>query len=81
MAEAVVGEEMPKEQHDAETKSDPLLKELNEIRRRRTDGDKRSVFTKKENPVLLMGIAYGICLLYTSPSPRDLSTSRMPSSA
>ena len=29
------------------------------------------------------GIAFGasICLLYTSPSPRDLSTSRMPSSA
>ena len=28
-------------------------------------------------------IKYGfpICLLYTSPSPRDLSTSRMPSSA
>ena len=25
-------------------------------------------------------IVYG-CLLYTSPSPRDLSTSRMPSSA
>ena len=24
---------------------------------------------------------YGCCLLYTSPSPRDLSTSRMPSSA
>ena len=24
---------------------------------------------------------YAICLLYTSPSPRDLSTSRMPSSA
>ena len=24
---------------------------------------------------------YTICLLYTSPSPRDLSTSRMPSSA
>ena len=28
---------------------------------------------------LLTGIA--ACLLYTSPSPRDLSTSRMPSSA
>ena len=28
-------------------------------------------------PILL----FGICLLYTSPSPRDLSTSRMPSSA
>ena len=26
-------------------------------------------------------IYQGICLLYTSPSPRDLSTSRMPSSA
>ena len=25
--------------------------------------------------------AFNICLLYTSPSPRDLSTSRMPSSA
>ena len=24
---------------------------------------------------------YGICLLYTSPSPRDMWTSRMPSSA
>ena len=24
---------------------------------------------------------FGRCLLYTSPSPRDLSTSRMPSSA
>ena len=34
-----------------------------------------------------MGLAHGdkfgiwACLLYTSPSPRDLSTSRMPSSA
>ena len=26
-------------------------------------------------------VYYNICLLYTSPSPRDLSTSRMPSSA
>ena len=25
--------------------------------------------------------AHNFCLLYTSPSPRDLSTSRMPSSA
>ena len=29
----------------------------------------------------VIGIAYETCLLYTSPSPRDLSTSRMPSSA
>ena len=27
------------------------------------------------------GFLFIICLLYTSPSPRDLSTSRMPSSA
>ena len=27
------------------------------------------------------GYWYNFCLLYTSPSPRDLSTSRMPSSA
>ena len=27
------------------------------------------------------GFLYRFCLLYTSPSPRDLSTSRMPSSA
>ena len=27
------------------------------------------------------GELFGSCLLYTSPSPRDLSTSRMPSSA
>ena len=27
------------------------------------------------------GIWFARCLLYTSPSPRDLSTSRMPSSA
>ena len=33
------------------------------------------IFTQNET-----GIRY-ICLLYTSPSPRDLSTSRMPSSA
>ena len=42
------------------------------------------------NPRLRSAIALGkaqnmpkdnICLLYTSPSPRDLSTSRMPSSA
>ena len=32
-------------------------------------------------PVIASGGVSSICLLYTSPSPRDLSTSRMPSSA
>ena len=30
---------------------------------------------------LMMLAGFETCLLYTSPSPRDLSTSRMPSSA
>ena len=33
------------------------------------------------SPFLLPIYAVYLCLLYTSPSPRDLSTSRMPSSA
>ena len=32
-------------------------------------------------PDISSGTGVGSCLLYTSPSPRDLSTSRMPSSA
>ena len=31
--------------------------------------------------LIAAGVLFLICLLYTSPSPRDLSTSRMPSSA
>ena len=31
--------------------------------------------------LMALGVKPGDCLLYTSPSPRDLSTSRMPSSA
>ena len=50
MGEAIVGEELPKEAPEPESKSDSLLKELNEIRRRRTDGDKRSIFAKKGKP-------------------------------
>ena len=45
------------------------------------------VFWKTHDPTTLnrqgadQGTQYRSCLLYTSPSPRDLSTSRMPSSA
>ena len=41
-----------------------------------------ALFGKKSipQPMLEPGL-YLCCLLYTSPSPRDLSTSRMPSSA
>ena len=36
--------------------------------------------TKKDHPRIIVGHDYR-CLLYTSPSPRDRSLSRMPSSA
>ena len=40
------------------------------------------VQTLEGTPALVHGGPFAnICLLYTSPSPRDLSTSRMPSSA
>ena len=35
----------------------------------------------KDIPGVTLDADDNICLLYTSPSPRDLSTSRMPSSA
>ena len=39
------------------------------------------VRAKNTTEILTKNIALYSCLLYTSPSPRDLSTSRMPSSA
>ena len=38
---------------------------------------------KKGNDIRIFDVREqsSVCLLYTSPSPRDLSTSRMPSSA
>ena len=44
------------------------------------------LFCLKNNELRVMDLVdltgkYSHCLLYTSPSPRDLSTSRMPSSA
>ena len=41
----------------------------------------REVLEGKKVVVVDDSIVRGTCLLYTSPSPRDLSTSRMPSSA
>ena len=46
-------------------------------------GTVSGTFTVTENPTPVLSVPADICacLLYTSPSPRDLSTSRMPSSA
>ena len=48
--------------------------------------DRKTVYAKRSNELddvadMLTGDLNLACLLYTSPSPRDLSTSRMPSSA
>ena len=48
------------------------------------NGNSITVSFGKKNSIEQCGMPYGTtisCLLYTSPSPRDLSTSRMPSSA
>ena len=49
-----------------------------------SDGSSEPTATNVDNAGVvdaLVGLATTTCLLYTSPSPRDLSTSRMPSSA
>ena len=45
-----------------------------------TGTDNTGIEVTKSTTTLADG-SYLFCLLYTSPSPRDLSTSRMPSSA
>ena len=50
------------------------------------DGELKQVNSSEylaDKKIILVGVpgAFTPCLLYTSPSPRDLSTSRMPSSA
>ena len=42
---------------------------------------KRTVDNHVSNMFTKTGSKNRVCLLYTSPSPRDLTTSRMPSSA
>ena len=43
--------------------------------------DVQVVAVRSKNRDGYTAVQLGACLLYTSPSPRDLSTSRMPSSA
>ena len=57
--------------------SDLNLKEVEPITKINLRGNKREFFTKV-GQVLSVILP---CLLYTSPSPRDISGSRMPSSA
>ena len=45
------------------------------------DGNRMIDYVGTWGPAILGHAPECVCLLYTSPSPRDLSTSRMPSSA
>ena len=54
---------------------DELRYKEEQIKKDKSDGIKAEARYTTVNEV------YELCLLYTSPSPRDLSTSRMPSSA
>ena len=49
------------------------------IRQKESEGNRTQLYQDKLGEDLYQQIIS--CLLYTSPSPRDLSTSRMPSSA
>ena len=63
---------------------------LGSMKEFQTEVDDKKKFTKEIEELIQNGGMYwikdedgeiGICLLYTSPSPRDQLTSRMPSSA
>ena len=64
-----------------------ILKSIEEARNTTTKTPEQEIITllsaENINPETGCGIRnyFATCLLYTSPSPRDLSTSRMPSSA
>ena len=59
-----------------ELKIDASLSENDALKKLKSISKKNVIFRN----FIGMGY-YNTCLLYTSPSPRDLSTSRMPSSA
>ena len=75
----------------SEDREHPALRNVAKVLDRQKDSEEFAV----ESAVLLLGVTQLLreerertvvglredCLLYTSPSPRDLSTSRMPSSA
>ena len=54
---------------------------LGSMKEFQTEVDDKKKFTKEIEELIQNGGMYWICLLYTSPSPRDGLLSRMPSSA
>ena len=63
-----------------ESDSNKLFEMILEEARNITNADGRTLYSKNETGDLQFEILRN-CLLYTSPSPRDIRRSRMPSSA
>ena len=57
----------------------PILTVISQEKRATEISEK--LLAQAEEVLKVFGLEWRTCLLYTSPSPRDLSTSRMPSSA
>ena len=83
---------LKKERNDAQAKAKKLFMEANSIRestpQKKGDTEPEPEWAKDRLQQRLDALDLSLqtnwgthCLLYTSPSPRDLSTSRMPSSA
>ena len=60
---------------------DDPMKDLKVLLHCEEDTDVDAVIVEAIDEIEELREQVNICLLYTSPSPRDLSTSRMPSSA
>ena len=61
--------------------SELLLKILNKTSLENEKGDDKELFVDENWKINSKNMSNIICLLYTSPSPRDNRVSRMPSSA
>ena len=60
---------------------DRYIGQLKQFIRNYPIGEKVNYYPEYLEKIDFETVILGYCLLYTSPSPRDLSTSRMPSSA
>ena len=74
---AAVNDCIPKYKQKRKTTARWITKDLIKLSRKKKLVQKGKKVRKRGS----MGHPQNPCLLYTSPSPRDLSTSRMPSSA
>ena len=63
---------------ETDKKIEAMEQEVSEAVNPQADAPKKNAVAAEPSHIAKMA---KFCLLYTSPSPRDLSTSRMPSSA